>query len=63
MKAYSVVVVVLHAVVNLALNGSEWSASHPGRIIPGKSTGIHWEVEWVFYKQALQYFKIELDHW
>jgi hypothetical protein len=61
MKAYIVVEVVLRAVLTLALNVSGWSTSHPGRILPVKSIGIHWKVDWVFYKKASQYFKIEMD--
>jgi len=31
-----------HTFVTSAESGDEWSASRPGRLNPGKYTGIHW---------------------
>jgi hypothetical protein len=48
MKTYCGVKVNLHAFLNLALDGSEWSASRPGRFIPGERVhDTHWIGGWV----------------
>jgi hypothetical protein len=37
-----------------ALEGGEWSASHPGRFTPGeKAPGIHWIGGWVGHRVGL----------
>jgi hypothetical protein len=36
MKAYGGVYVKIHVFLTSALAGGEWSASHPGRFIPGE---------------------------
>jgi hypothetical protein len=48
MKAYGGVDVQSHIFLILAAVGSEWSATRPGRFIPGeKDTGTHWIGGWV----------------
>jgi hypothetical protein len=48
MKAYGGVDVYIHIFLTSALAGGEWSASHPGRFIPGKrAPGTHWIGGWV----------------
>jgi hypothetical protein len=43
MKAYGGVEVYLHAFLTSALDGSEWSASRPGRFTPmERAPGTHW---------------------
>jgi hypothetical protein len=32
----------IHVFLTSELAGDEWAASRPGRIIPGKASGIHW---------------------
>jgi hypothetical protein len=42
MKAYEEVDVQIHIFLTSALDGGEWSASHPGRFIPGeRAPGTH----------------------
>jgi hypothetical protein len=48
MKGYGVVDVYIHIFLTLALAGSEWSASRPGRFTPGeRAPGTHWIGGWV----------------
>jgi hypothetical protein len=48
MKTYWVVNVQIHVFLTSALVGGEWSASCPGRCIPGeRATGTHWIGGWV----------------
>jgi hypothetical protein len=48
MKAYGEVDVWIHIFLSSALVGGEWSASHPGRFIPGeRATGTHWIGGWM----------------
>jgi hypothetical protein len=48
MKTYCRVEVCLHAILTLALDGGEWSASHPGRFILSViAPGIHSIRDWV----------------
>jgi len=50
MKAYGGMEVQLHAFLTSALNGSEWTASRPGRFTPPPgeiSLGTHWIGGWV----------------
>jgi hypothetical protein len=48
MKAYGGVDVWIHVFLTSALVGGEWSASHPGRFIPGeRAPGTHWIGGWV----------------
>jgi hypothetical protein len=47
MKTYGRVEVKLHAFLTSAPDGGEWSASRPGRFIPGESASrTHW-IDWV----------------
>jgi hypothetical protein len=47
MKAYGGVDVQIHIFLTSALAGGEWSASRPGRLIPGeRAPGTHW-IGWV----------------
>jgi hypothetical protein len=48
MKAYGGVDVWIHVFLTSALVGGEWSASRPGRFIPGeRAPGTHWIGGWV----------------
>jgi hypothetical protein len=48
MKAYAGVDVLIHIFLISALVGGAWSASRPGRFIPGeRSPGTHWIGDWV----------------
>jgi hypothetical protein len=47
MKAYGGVDVYIHIFFTSALAGGEWSASRPGRFIPGeRASGTHWIGGW-----------------
>jgi hypothetical protein len=41
MKEYGGVDVYIYIFLTLALVGGEWSASRPGRFIPGKERPVH----------------------
>jgi hypothetical protein len=46
-KAYGGVDVYIHLFLTSALAGGEWSASRPGRFIPGeRAPGTHWIGSW-----------------
>jgi hypothetical protein len=48
MKEYGGVDVYIHIFLSSALAGDEWSASLPGRFIPGEiAPGTHWIGDWV----------------
>jgi len=48
MKTYGGVELQLHAFLNFALDGGEWSASRPGRFTPEeKAPGTRWTAGWV----------------
>jgi hypothetical protein len=48
MKTYGGVEIQLHMFLTLALDGGEWSASHPGRFIPREGApGTQWTGGWV----------------
>jgi len=48
MKTYWGVKVLLHAPLNSALDGGEWSVSRPGRFTPReRDPGTHWKGGWV----------------
>jgi hypothetical protein len=52
MKAYWGV--QLHTFLTSALDGSEWSASRPGRFTPReRAPGIHWIGDWVGTRAVL----------
>jgi FtsP/CotA-like multicopper oxidase with cupredoxin domain len=54
MKAYWGVEVYFYAFLNSALDGGEWSASHPGRSTPKeRAPGIHWIGGWMEPKAGL----------
>jgi hypothetical protein len=54
MKAYWGVDVYIHIFLSLALAGGEWSASRPGRFIPGESApSIHWIGGWLNPRASL----------
>jgi hypothetical protein len=54
MKAYGGAGVQLRIFLTSALAGGEWSASHPGRFIPGERTpGTHWIGVWVDTRAGL----------
>jgi hypothetical protein len=47
-KTYGGVDVYIHIFLTSALVGGEWSASRPGRFIPGeRARGTHWIGGWV----------------
>jgi len=46
--------VQLHALLTSALDGGEWSASHPGRFTPReRAPGTHWIGGWVDPRNGL----------
>jgi hypothetical protein len=48
MKTYERLEVQFHAVLTSALDGGEWSASHPIYFIPGKRAhSTHWIGDWM----------------
>jgi hypothetical protein len=54
MKAYGGVDVYIHIFLSLALAGSEWSASRPGRFTSGeRAPGTHWIGVWVDHRAGL----------
>jgi hypothetical protein len=54
MKTYGGVDIQTQVSLTSALVVGEWSASHPGRFIPGdKSPGIHWIGSWVAPRASL----------
>jgi hypothetical protein len=54
MKAYWGVEVYLEAFLTLALDGGEWSASHPGRFTPReRAPGTHGIGGWVVPRAGL----------
>jgi hypothetical protein len=54
MKAHGGVEVLLHAFFTSALDGGEWSASHPGRFAPRERANCtHWLGGWVGYRAGL----------
>jgi hypothetical protein len=45
---------MLHAFLNLALDGGEWFVSRPGRFTPGeRATRTHWTGGWVSPRAGL----------
>jgi hypothetical protein len=54
MKAYGGMDVFIQAFLTYELAGGEWSASRPGRFIPGESApGTHWIGVWVGSRTGL----------
>jgi hypothetical protein len=54
MKAYGGLDVEIRIFLTSALVGGEWSASRPGRFIPGERTpGTHWIGGWVDTRAGL----------
>jgi hypothetical protein len=54
MKTYWGVEVYLHAFLNSALDGGEWSASRPGRFtLRERAPGTHWIGVWVGFRAVL----------
>jgi hypothetical protein len=48
MKAYGGMDVKMHTFLTSTLAGGEWTASRPGRFIPGeRAPGTHWMRGWV----------------
>jgi len=55
MKTYWGVKVQLHVFLTSALDGGEWSASHPGRFTTReRAPGIHWIGGWVDPRAVLE---------
>jgi hypothetical protein len=55
MKAYGGVDVYIHIFLTSALDGDEWSASHPGRFTPKEIVpGSHWIGGWVGPRSGLE---------
>jgi hypothetical protein len=53
MKAYGGVDVEIHVLFTSALVQGKWSASRPGRFIPGEIAGTHWIGGWVGLRAGL----------
>jgi hypothetical protein len=54
MTVYGGVDVQIHIFLFSALVGGEWSASRPGRFIPGeRAPGSHWIGGWVDHRASL----------
>jgi hypothetical protein len=68
MKTYVGVEVQLHSFLTSALDGSEWSASQPGRFPPGKSPtlpigyGTGWAIEPVWTRWQRKKFPTHAEN-
>jgi hypothetical protein len=54
MKTYGGVELELHALLTLAVDGDEWSASRPDHFTPRERVpGVHWIGDWVGHRAGL----------
>jgi len=56
--------VQLHTFLTLALDGGEWSVSHPSHFTPGeRAPDTHWIGAWIGPRSSLEVVAVKGDGW